>query len=123
MIGGFTPDWDRVDALVVGYYEKKCLMTVGEVRAGLRPSARRALAAALLRLKRASCPFVNLPNSKHGCWGEGITAEDMATIVWVKPSLVAQVTFTEWTDGGSLHHARFIDLRTDKRAADVARER
>ena len=64
----------------------------------------------------------NLPDSKRGRWGEGITAEDMASIVWVKPSLVAQVAFTEWTDGGSLRRARFIDLRTDKRAADVARE-
>jgi bifunctional non-homologous end joining protein LigD len=47
----------------------------------------------------------------------------MASIVWVKLSLIAQVAFTEWTDGGSLRHARFIDLRTDKRAADVVRER
>ena len=122
VIGGFTPDRDRVDALVVGYYDKKRLMAAGKVRAGLRPLARRALAATLLRLKRATCPFVNLPNSKHGRWGEGITAEDMASIVWVKPSLVAQVAFTEWTGGGSLRHARFIDLRTDKPAADVVRE-
>jgi bifunctional non-homologous end joining protein LigD len=47
----------------------------------------------------------------------------MAAIVWVKPTLVAQVAFTEWTDGGALRHARFIALRTDKRAADVRRER
>ena len=97
-------------------------MAAGKVRAGLRPPARKALAATLLRLKRATCPFVNLPNSKHGRWGEGITTEDMASIVWVKPSLVAQVAFTEWTDGGSLRHARFIDMRTDKPAADVVRE-
>ncbi len=96
-------------------------MAAGKVRAGLRPPTRRALAATLLRLKRATCPFVNLPNSKHGRWG-GIKADDMASIVWVKPSLVAQVAFTEWTDGGSLRHARFIDLRTDKRALDVVRE-
>ena len=123
VIGGFTPDGDRVDALVVGYYDKKRLMAAGKVRAGLRPPARRALAATLLRLKRATCPFVNLPNSTHGRWGEGITAEDMARVVWVKPSLVAQVAFTEWTEGGSLRHARFIALRADKRAADVVRER
>ena len=47
----------------------------------------------------------------------------MASIVWVKPVLVAQVAFTEWTDGGALRHARFLDLRTDKPAADVVRER
>ncbi len=65
---------------------------------------------------------MNLPNSKHGRWGEGITAEDMASIIWVRPSLVAQVAFTEWTDGCALRHARFIDLRADKLPADVVRE-
>lgn len=119
VIGGFTPDDDRVDALVVGYYDGKRLMAAGKVRAGLTPLIRRTLAATLLRL----CPFGNLPNSKHGRWGEGITAEDMASIVWVRPSLVAQVAFTEWTDGGSLRHARFIALRADKGAHDVVRER
>ncbi len=122
VIGGFMPDGDRVDSLVVGYYDGKRLITAGKVRAGLRPPTRKALATALLGLKRATCPFVNLPNIKTGRWGEGITAEDMASIVWVRPSLVAQVAFTEWTDGGSLRHARFIDLRTDKHAADVVRE-
>ena len=40
----------------------------------------------------------------------------------MKPFMVAQVAFAEWTDRGSLRHARFIDLRADKRAADVLRE-
>ena len=40
-------------------------------------------------------------------------------LIWVKPSLVVQVAFTEWTDGGSMRHARFIDLRTDKCAVRV----
>jgi ATP-dependent DNA ligase len=65
---------------------------------------------------------VNLPNSKHGRWGEGFIAEDMASIIWVKPTTIAQVAFTEWTDGGFLRHARFIVLRTDKRPEDVVRE-
>jgi bifunctional non-homologous end joining protein LigD len=47
----------------------------------------------------------------------------MAAIVWVTPAVVAQVAFTEWTEGGALRHARFVALRTDKRAADVRRER
>jgi bifunctional non-homologous end joining protein LigD len=123
VIGGFTPDGDRADALVVGYYDQRRLIAGGRVRAGLTPPVRRALAAALLKRQRQTCPFVNLPNTTHGRWGEGITAEDMAAIVWVKPTLVAQVAFTEWTDGGALRHARFIALRTDKRAADVRRER
>jgi ATP-dependent DNA ligase len=67
-------------------------------------------------------PVRELAQQQARRWGEGITAEDMATIVWVKPTTVAQVAFTEWTDGGALRHARFIGLRTDKRPEDVVRE-
>jgi len=93
------------------------------VTAALRTlKAHRALLDDEIVALDAEGPFVNLPNIKHGRWGKGITAEDMASVVCVKPSLVAQVAFREWTDGGSLRHARFIDLRTDERAVDVVRE-
>ena len=42
---------------------------------------------------------------------------------WVRPELVAQVGFTEWTTDGKLRHPRFLGLRRDKSAADVVRER
>ena len=48
--------------------------------------------------------------------------EQMASIVWVKPTTIAQIVFTEWTDGGAIRHARFIGLGTDKRPEDVVRE-
>jgi len=70
-----------------------------------------------LTIETRHVPIREFTQQQNRTLGEGITAEDMASIVWVKPSLVAQVAFTEWTDGGSLRHARFIDLRTDKRAA------
>jgi bifunctional non-homologous end joining protein LigD len=41
----------------------------------------------------------------------------------VRPELVAQVGFTEWTGDGKLRHPRFLGLRRDKSAADVVRER
>jgi ATP-dependent DNA ligase len=41
---------------------------------------------------------------------------------WVRPELVAQIGFTEWTRDGMLRHPRFKGLRTDKAAADVVRE-
>ncbi|MDQ0945070.1 ATP-dependent DNA ligase [Streptomyces sp. V1I1] len=41
---------------------------------------------------------------------------------WVRPELVAQIGFTEWTRTGMLRHPRFLGLRDDKRAADVVRE-
>jgi ATP-dependent DNA ligase len=41
---------------------------------------------------------------------------------WVKPKLVAQIGFTEWTPGGKLRHPRFLGLREDKRPEEVMRE-
>jgi bifunctional non-homologous end joining protein LigD len=122
VIGGFRPNGSRVDALVVGYYDRRTLLAAGKVRAGLTPILRRQLFEALAPLATASCPFANLPTSKKSHWGEGITAEDMATFTWVKPRLVADVEFTEWTTGGSLRHAAFVGVRSDKRAREVRRE-
>jgi bifunctional non-homologous end joining protein LigD len=122
VVGGFRPDGASVDALVVGYYEGRTLMAAGKVRAGLTPLLRRQLYEALVRLTTEACPFANLPTSKKGRWGEGITAEDMLTLTWVKPRMVADIEFTEWTAGGSLCHAAFVGLRTDKRPRDVVRE-
>ena len=41
---------------------------------------------------------------------------------WVKPKLVAEVKFTEWTTAGEMRHPVFLGLREDKRAEDVVRE-
>jgi bifunctional non-homologous end joining protein LigD len=68
------------------------------------------------------CPFVDLPNSKTSHWGGGVTAEQMQEMRWLKPKVVAQIRFVEWTADGHLRHAAFLGLRSDKRAADVRRE-
>ena len=47
---------------------------------------------------------------------------DAANTTWVKPKLVAEVKFTEWTAGGEMRHPVFLGLRTDKKATDVVRE-
>jgi ATP-dependent DNA ligase len=54
---------------------------------------------------------------------EGISADDIRTLRWVKPTLVVQVAFVEWTRDGLLRHPRFIGVRPDKAAANVRRER
>jgi bifunctional non-homologous end joining protein LigD len=46
----------------------------------------------------------------------------MEALQWVKPQLVVEVSFVEWTRDGSLRHASFLGLRDDKRAADIRRE-
>jgi ATP-dependent DNA ligase len=59
---------------------------------------------------------------KTGPWGEGITAEDMAALRWVKPKIVAEVSFVEWTRDGLLRHPEFIGVRDDKEPREVLRE-
>ena len=47
---------------------------------------------------------------------------DQANTTWIKPKLVAEVKFTEWTTGGEMRHPVFLGLRTDKKATEVVRE-
>ena len=56
-------------------------------------------------------------------WGEGVTAEDMKTLRWVKPRVVVEVSFVEWTAGGNLRHASFAGTRTDNPAHRVKPQR
>jgi bifunctional non-homologous end joining protein LigD len=123
VIGGFKPDpADGFDSLIVGYYEGGALMSAGKVRAGFTPATRAKLMALLKPLAVKRCPFKNLPSAKSGHWGEGISADEMRELRWVKPALVAEIGFTEWTRDGSLRHAAFVALRTDKDPAAVRRE-
>jgi ATP-dependent DNA ligase len=66
--------------------------------------------------------FVNLPETHKARWGEALTAEKMKKCVWVRPKLVAQIEFLEWTDAGHLRHSRFAGLRDDKDAKSVVKE-
>jgi bifunctional non-homologous end joining protein LigD len=72
-------------------------------------------------LVRKRCPFADLPQpaSSH----QTITRSDMTRCVWLEPSLVAQINFSEWTAGGHLRHPAFVALREDKPAKEVTREK
>src|SRR5579872_7007175 len=122
VIGGFTAGSNGVDALVVGYYEGRKLMYAARVRAGLVPASRRHLYERFKPLIVRTCPFVNLPESTPGRWGQGLTAAKMKDCIWVKPKLVANFEFLEWTDSNHVRHIRFVGLRTDKDPLDVVRE-
>jgi bifunctional non-homologous end joining protein LigD len=122
-VGGFKPNGRSLDSLVVGYYEGRRLKFAAQVRNGLTPHTRAELRAQLEVDIVTRCPFVDLPNSRgRSHWGTGIAAEDMASFQWVKPRLVVEVSFVEWTREGVLRHPRFLGVRADKRARDVRRE-
>jgi bifunctional non-homologous end joining protein LigD len=122
VIGGYKPTAAAFDSLLVGYYEGRKLTCAGKVRNGFTPALRAQLFDAMRPLETRRCPFANLPSSKSSHWGEGITLEEMEAIHWVKPALVAEVSFAEWTRDGSLRHAAFVALRDDKPARSVVRE-
>lgn len=120
--GGHGPGNHGVDALLVGVYEGSALKFAGKVRAGMNPSVRRTLFEALKPPHIAECPFVDLPVGKSNRWGSGIILEDLEELQWVKPRLVVQIRFVEWTAEAMSRHAAFLGVRTDKPPRLVRRE-
>jgi bifunctional non-homologous end joining protein LigD len=122
VVGGYKPNATNFDSLLVGYYDGRKLVYAGKVRSGFTPHRRAEVFESIRHLESSRCPFVNLPSTRTGHWGEGITAEEMRLVRWVKPRVVAEVSFAEWTRDGSLRHAAFIALRDDKPPKEVRRE-
>jgi bifunctional non-homologous end joining protein LigD len=123
VIGGYTPSGGNFDAVLVGYYEGDRLIYVARVRNGFVPASRQALFNRFAGLHSEACSFANLPEAQKGRWGEGLTAADMEQCRWLRPELVAQIEFVEWTAAEHLRHARFVGLREDKDPREVRRER
>jgi bifunctional non-homologous end joining protein LigD len=125
VIGGFTPPKNtrpHFGAILVGYYERGKLRYAGKVGSGFNVAKLGALHREFMRRKTETCPFVDLPAAKRSRFGTGMTRSAMKEVTWVKPELVAQVQFTEWTEEGSLRHPVFLGLRDDKPASQVMRE-
>ena len=113
VIAGFTaPKRTRpcFGALVLALAKGKEWRFIGHVGAGFSHETLKELHGKLIKLKTAKSPF---PKKVRG---EAITT-------WVKPTLVAEVKFTEWTNSGEMRHPVYLGLRADKRAEEVLRER
>lgn len=123
VIGGYMPGNNDFDSLLVGYYDARQLLFIGKVKNGFTPALKQQVFTNFKGLGTAKCPFVNLPESKNARRGEALTPEVMKKCCWLKPELVAQVAFTDWTAANHLRHSRFIALREDKDARDVVHER
>jgi bifunctional non-homologous end joining protein LigD len=122
VIGGYTPSPKNFDALIIGYYDGDQLIYAARTRNGFTPASSVALFRTIKPLEIKECPFANLPEKKAGRWGAGLTAAKMIECRWLKPVLVGQFEFVEWTEDGHLRHSRFEGLREDKGAKDVRRE-
>jgi bifunctional non-homologous end joining protein LigD len=121
VIGGYIPNGNLLDSILVGYYEGRALMYAARVRAGI-PSEFRVLLSHFDELRVSRCPFANLPDRVIGRWGNGLTVAKMALCRWLDPFIVARIEFLQWTPDKRLRHARFAGIRSDKTAPDVVRE-
>jgi bifunctional non-homologous end joining protein LigD len=94
----------------VGYYERGRIAYAGKVGAGYSAATLHDLGARLRELETRQSPFVDvrpIPRGTH----------------WVRPDLVAQVGFAEWTKDGRLRQPRYLGLRDDQLPSEVVRER
>ncbi len=123
VIGGYVPGIHGLDSIIVGYYRGKDLIYVARVRNGFVPASRRHIFEKLRPLAISECPFSNLPERHCSRWSEGLTADDMKKCVWLRPELVAQIEFLEWTESDHLRHSKFVGLREDKNPREVVKER
>jgi bifunctional non-homologous end joining protein LigD len=125
VIGGYTqPKGSRshFGALLVGYYEGSKLVFAGKVGTGFDEKSLKEMINQFRPLVRDECPFANLPERRTGPRGGGLTASQMKLCTWLKPELVAQVKFAEWTRDNHLRQPCFVGLREDKVAREVVRE-
>jgi DNA ligase D-like protein (predicted ligase) len=113
VIGGFTdPQGSRVGlgALLVGYFDGGDFVFAGKIGTGFDAKLLRELRMQLAALEIPASPFTRskgLPRLRAH---------------WVRPEIVVQAAFIEWTVHGKLRHPRFLGIRTDKSARDVVRE-
>ena len=112
VVGGYTsPQGSRIGlgALLLGYYDGRDLVYAGKVGTGFDDATLRSLHERLAPIEVATPPFTR-----------GLGRESGAR--WVRPELVAQIGFTEWTRDGKLRHPRYQGLRIDKSPDEVVRE-
>ncbi|MBR9977789.1 MAG: non-homologous end-joining DNA ligase [Bacteroidetes bacterium] len=112
VIGGFTePEGERpgFGALLIGYHEGGELMYAGKVGTGYDDDFLRTFRKKMDALERKTSPFAHDEVPEEG-------------VHFIRPELVAEVAFTEWTENNRLRHPRFKGLRRDKNPTDVVRE-
>src|SRR6266481_3589293 len=123
VVGGYFPGPHGFDSLIVGYYDADKLMYMARTRNGFVPASRRHVFSKLKLLVTKTCPFANLPDTRRSRFGEELNAEKMKKAVWLRPEVVVEIEFLQWTEADRLRHSTFVRLREDKPAREVIKER
>lgn len=113
VIGGFTEprgSREHLGALIVGVYKKGELHYVGHSGGGIPDTTRKELRAKLDKLERKSSPFAAEPKPN-------------APVHWVRPLLVCEMNFSEWTKEGHMRQPKFVGMREDKKPFMVKQEK
>lgn len=113
VIGGFTqPRGSRkkIGALLLGVYEKGKLVYIGHAGGGFTQASLADVHAQLEPLIQDKCPFSSTPKANE-------------QVTWVKPQLVCEVSFAEWTSEGLMRQPIFKGMRVDKLPKQVKREK
>lgn len=125
VVGGFTPPQksrEHFGAILVGYHQGGKFLYAGKVGTGFNRKQLASLHEAFTKARSETCPFDNLPMERRPRHGTGMTSSEMRKVTWLKPLLVAQVKFAEWTGDGLLRQPVFLGLRSDKPQSSVRRE-
>ena len=113
VIGGYTEprkSREHFGAILLGYHDRKGrLIYAGHTGTGFTRQSLRDVYGQLKRRERRTSPFVVPPRTNEPAH-------------WVRPELVVEIKFNEWTVDGKLRQPVFVGLRDDKAAADVVRE-
>ncbi|MCL5102784.1 MAG: DNA ligase D [Armatimonadetes bacterium] len=113
VIAGYTQPRgarEHFGALLIGTYDKETLRFAGHVGSGFDDATLKELADLMQPLRIDSCPFAKEPKTNEPA-------------VWIKPELVCEVKYAQWTDEGILRQPVFLGLRTDKPPREVVREK
>lgn len=115
IIGGYSLSSKRtygVSSLLLGVYEGEELIYVGRAGTGISESSMKELNEKFENLKLADPPFKEVPKAKSN-----------EVLTWLKPELVAEIKFAEWTEENLLRQASYKGLRLDKDPKEIKRER
>ncbi len=123
VIGGFTQNEDSpklFSALLVGLYDGKRLNYTGKIGTGFNDKMQREMMKQFKPLITAKCPFTELPDvNKPSRFRPN---PPHATVTWLQPKLVGEVSYAEMTSDGVMRHPSFEGMREDKKASSVVAE-